>query len=101
MKPSVEYIFYTIAIVSITYLLFIHAANRVNKTIAENAEMAIINIINNGNTIDFQFPEKKEKFKEKIIVVLKKLKNGINWSWIFQSIFIACMAIGSIKILSL
>jgi len=91
-------IFAIIAIVSIFYLLFIHKANNINKSIAENAEKAITAIIKNANKIDFNFPVKKKKFIDKII---ETFELGINWSWFFQSIFIVCMATGSAIIITL
>lgn len=97
LQTTIFYVFFIITLLSILYLLFIHKANFINKSIAEDAEENIEIIINGGKEINFKMPEKEKSFFEKIL----NLKYGCNWSWFFQSAILFSLCIITFHILKL
>jgi hypothetical protein len=85
--------FILLAIITSIFLGYIHMANNINKTIAENAEIAIGALINEiflkQEISLFSFEEKKYWTKWKNFFT----KEGGRWSWITQTITLILFSI--------
>lgn len=89
--------FILLALLTILYLALTHAAKYKNRSIAHNAEAAILDILNETGSKVNLFNDHSPWLPYKYF---EKLKNNNQWEWIWQSIVILLFAIMSALVIS-